>query len=91
MIQTMAIYTAPQRIRLRSKHHLRRRKFLRLSYVPLDGECCAGYGALYATVDEKAAYMAWASRGDWWKDVNAFGLVAPVGKKPQEGEVGGAG
>lgn len=34
----------------------------------------------------KAAYIACASRGDWWKDENACGDDGPVGKNPDIGE-----
>lgn len=35
------------------------------------------------------AYMACPSRGDWWKDENAFGDAGPLGKKLVMGDDGG--
>ena len=76
----------------RGKDHLRRKSFFKGLEGPRDDvDCCLAGGAPYATADESEVYMVCASRGDWWKDANAFGAIGLVGNMPQVGEVGGEG
>jgi hypothetical protein len=76
----------------RGKDHLRRKSFFNGLEGPRDdADCCLAGGAPYAAADESEAYMVCASRGDWWKDANAFGAIGLVGNMPQVGEVGGDG
>ncbi|KAJ7103160.1 hypothetical protein B0H15DRAFT_942659 [Mycena belliarum] len=48
---------------------------------PDDDGCAPGAPAPVAGV-ENCAYMLCVSRGDWWREENALGDVAPAGNSP---------
>jgi hypothetical protein len=64
-----------------SARHLRVEKRFDTLLWPDDG-CCANGAPAVVDGAENCAYKVWLSRGDWWRDGNALGDVAPAGNSP---------
>lgn len=71
--------------------YFRDTSFLNPLWLPCDDCCADRWFWREEAEDEKDAYIACWSRGDWWNEANALGDVAPVGKNPYVGEGGTAG